>query len=357
MMPHDKKVYSGHNCTSFIIDGDVYTYGEKNLVPRKLIFNEGKISSICHGDYHTILLEKSRKIIYSWGNNHAGVLGLGDHKHWDVPQKIMFDFKSKIMYVACGNDHTMVVTKSNETYGWGYNGYGQLGLGDRKNRKFPHKLPIGNVKSVSCGSFFTIILTEDGCYGCGKNNVGQLGLGNTKDQNSLQKINISNPILISSGKHYTVVLTTDGIYSWGLNGEGQLGLGDNRNRHSPQKINFIDSSSERRTEEMREHSGGSSAIAISCGVDHTMILTKQNELFACGYNSSGQLGVCHSKTRFKFQKINLIEPIWSVHCGNYHTIIMTKSGKYYGCGNNDYGQLGLGDTKSRTVFTEIIFKT
>ena len=344
MIPHDKKVYCGSKYTAFIIDGDVYTRDMKNPVIRKLIFNEGmKIDSMYYGQQHKVILEKSRKTLYSWGRGDVGVLGLGDYKNWDIPQQIMFDFGSEIMCVASGFEHMMVITKFNEIYGWGYNGHGQLGLGDNVNRNFPHKLPIRNVKSVSCGRYFTIILTKGGCFGCGHNNCGELGLGNDFDRISLQKINISNPILISSGHYHTIALTIDGIYSWGGNSCGELGLGDNKDRWLPQKINFVDSS----------------VISISCGREYTMILTTQYQLFGCGTNIMGQLGLDKDILYpSQFQKINLSEPIRSVHCGETSTIIITKSDKYYGCGNNSVGQLGMDSKLIRHVygFKEIIIK-
>lgn len=335
MMLDDLKVYCGRMCTYFSIDNNIYVHDQKNQ-----IFSGKKIDSIHCGLGHTIFIEKFNKAIYSWGDNNDGQLGLGDRKDRATPHKIIFDFESEIISVTCGGNHTFVITKSDKAYSWGYNIDGQLGLGDYKHRNFPHKLPIENVKSISCGLDHTIILTENGCFGCGKNSDGQLGLGYIHKQNSLQKINeILNPISISCGSFHTVTLTMDGCYSWGYNSRGQLGLGDDINRDTPNKIYLL----------------GLSVTSISCGSSHTMILTKQCELFACGSNFYGQSGLGAYLSNFKFQKINLNESIMSVQCRYYHTIIITKSRKYYGCGNNEYGQLGLGprDTNPRYVFTEI----
>ena len=211
----------------------------------------------------------------------------------------------------------------------------------------PHKLPISDVKSVSCGQCHTIILTKVGCFGCGSNYDGQLGLGNFDYQNSFQKINLygSCIISISCGWSHTIASTNDGIYSWGDNMYGQLGVGDYKNKNTPQKINLLGSSVT------------SGIISVRCGSFFTMILAEHGELFACGGVSHEHVGLGLSRTnRCRFQKINLNEFIQSVHCGRHHTIITTKSKKWYGWGMNDDGQLGLGDTKDRSEPTEIVIK-
>ena len=218
------RVYFGHEYTVFIINNDVYTCGggDGDLFLTKQVFDGERIDSICHGYDHTICVEKSKKEIYSWGENEYGQLGLGDKYDRDTPQKIMFDFKSRIIFISCGVDYTMAVTESGEIYGWGDNRWGQLGLGDKKKRNLPHKLSISDVILVSCGNSHTVVLTKIGCFGCGDNERGQLGLGYTKKQKLLCKINLSNPISICCGEDHTLALTNDGVYSWGYNKYGSI---------------------------------------------------------------------------------------------------------------------------------------
>lgn len=340
MMYNNIKVYCGPKCTSFIINGDIYTCDKNNLVPIKQIFKEGKIDSICYGLKHTIFIGKSKKIIYSQGTNQWGQLGLGpgDTKTRDTPQRIMFDFGSKIMSGSCGDYTTIIMTESGEIYGWGHNHCGQLGLGDKIDRYLPHKIPIGDVKSVSCGRNYTIVLTKVGCFGCGGDYTGQLGLGLGKyrTQKSLRKINLygSYPQLISCGWYHTVVLTNDGIYSWGYNNNGQLALGDNKERNIPQKINSLSSTVT------------SCIISINCGSFNTMILTEHSELFVCGGYFNPPMCI--------FQKLNWNEKIQSIHCGHQHTVFITQSEKYYGWVYDEIGQLYLGGDQFKP--TEIVIR-
>ena len=173
MMPPNIKISCGYDCTAFIINGDIYVCDQNNLVPKKQIFNKGKIDSIYYGMNHTIFINKSKKVMYSWGNNDYGQLGLGNFVDENTPHQILIYFKSKNKSVACGKNHTFVVTESDVIYGWGCNENGELGLGDYINRDMPHKLPIENVKSVNCGKSYTMILTKQGeLFSCGHNYWG-----------------------------------------------------------------------------------------------------------------------------------------------------------------------------------------
>ncbi|KAH0515912.1 RCC1 and BTB domain-containing protein 1 [Microtus ochrogaster] len=83
----------------------------------------------------------------------------------------------------------MAVLDSGEVYGWGYNGNGQLGLGNNGNQLTPVRVAALHnvcVNQIACGYAHTLALTDDGLlYAWGANTYGQLGNGN--------KINVLNP--------------------------------------------------------------------------------------------------------------------------------------------------------------------
>lgn len=90
-----------------------------------------------------------------------------------------------------------------------------------------------------------------------------------------------------------------------------------------------------------------------CGGRHSLVLTTDGTLYSFGFGQSGQLGHRSSKNMlrpkavedFKDKKIQLVA------AGAHHSVVMTRSGDIYVCGNNKDGQLGLGDTESRNGFT------
>jgi alpha-tubulin suppressor-like RCC1 family protein len=81
-------------------------------------------------------------------------------------------------------------------------------------------------------------------------------------------------------------------------------------------------------------------IAVSCGNNHTLALSSDFDVYSCGSNEVGQLGVSRAVTGFNH--VSLPEKIVSIVSGNDHSAALGESGKLYtwGCGNS--GQLGLG---------------
>ena len=80
-------------------------------------------------DYTFAICENNK--IYCWGYNNYGQLGLGDNEDRNKP--IEFKIKgnsSPIKQIICGSDHIFAICENNKIYCWGYNIYGQLGLGD-----------------------------------------------------------------------------------------------------------------------------------------------------------------------------------------------------------------------------------
>lgn len=80
-----------------------------------------------------------------------------------------------------------------QVYGWGYNGNGQLGLGNTVNQLNPCRvvnLQGVVITRVVCGYAHTIALSDVGAlYAWGANSYGQLGTGN--------KSNVSAPIHVA----------------------------------------------------------------------------------------------------------------------------------------------------------------
>lgn len=71
-----------------------------------------------------------------WGSNTDGQLGLGDTQNRNIPSlvpPITFN-NERIISLSLGYYHSGVVTETLKVYTCGYNIFGQLGLGDTKDR-------------------------------------------------------------------------------------------------------------------------------------------------------------------------------------------------------------------------------
>jgi alpha-tubulin suppressor-like RCC1 family protein len=258
----------------------------------------------------------------------------------------------KIKQISCGGYHTCILMENNDVYACGYNSSGQLGLGDIIHINKFEKVSIddieGNIKQICCGGRHTFILMENNdIYACGYNEYGQLGLGDITHINIFEKVNIDgiegNVKQIECGFLCTFVLMENNdIYASGSNSSGQLGLSDIVDRFKFEKVNIDDVE-----DNIKE---------ISCGLQHTFILMENNDIYACGNNNSGHLGIGDMINKSKFEKVNiegLEDNIKQICCGYNTTFILAENNSIYACGYNEFGQLGTGDRIDRKKFVRV----
>lgn len=194
-------------------------------------------------------------ILYSWGSNKDGLLGLGSNIDQHLPQIVSFG-DSLVKFVSAGKNHVFALVKEKspigkdeyETtlYSWGSNKYGQLGSGTYLPITKPHDIQIkpgtGNESSetltvsvkdhqpvhVSCGDKFTIVQTQNGClFSCGANIQGQLGLeaGTVSSKvNRFMKIRFqpSDIEKIVSSEFTACLMKQGDLYLWGPTPLGQF---------------------------------------------------------------------------------------------------------------------------------------
>ena len=125
--------------------------------------------------------------------------------------------------------HHLVVDDEGAVWGWGSNGYGQLGpkAGDiwRQPRRF---VTVPLMTRAVAGERHSLAVDVDGqVWGWGDNSSGQLGLGHTKPTNAPMLVQALGKIIaIGGGVHHSLALSQDGsVWAWGGNSQGQLGFG------------------------------------------------------------------------------------------------------------------------------------
>jgi len=134
---------------------------------------------------HAIALD-DKGVAYSWGDNSIGQLGLG-HKQSPVLNPTAIDrLRDKgVFFVSTGYFHNFVMTDSGIVYGFGSNDHGQLGVYDKFDRDAPVAVPLlsmRNVTQISAGATHTLVATGNNrVYGFGSNSEGQLGTASTFD--------------------------------------------------------------------------------------------------------------------------------------------------------------------------------
>ncbi|XP_051531209.1 X-linked retinitis pigmentosa GTPase regulator-like [Myxocyprinus asiaticus] len=98
-------------------------------------------------------------------------------------------------------------------------------------------------------------------------------------------------------------------------------------------------------------------LRISCGDEHTALVTENGKLFMFGSNNWGQLGLGTKTTMNKPTRVKDLqsERVKLAACGRTHTLVYTYRGNLYASGGNNEGQLGLGDCDDRTSFHLVDF--
>lgn len=74
--------------------------------------------------------------MFAWGSTIHGELGLGgiEEEHILTPRPLDWFGASSVTEVACGETHSLLLTKDGQVYACGSNDYGQLGHGQPRKR-------------------------------------------------------------------------------------------------------------------------------------------------------------------------------------------------------------------------------
>lgn len=217
-------------------------------VPQKIEAFQGiSVKMVAAGAEHTAAVTEDGEL-YGWGWGRYGNLGLGDRMDRLVPQKVSAIEGEKMILVACGWRHTISVTSTGALYTYGWSKYGQLGHGDfEMDHLIPHKLNALSksfISQISGGWRHSMALTDDGkLYGWGWNKFGQIGVGDNIDHCLPQLVKFpSNQkvVQIACGWRHTLAVTErQNVFSWGRGTNGQLGHGESADRNVPKIIEAL----------------------------------------------------------------------------------------------------------------------
>ncbi|XP_067008518.1 probable E3 ubiquitin-protein ligase HERC4 isoform X2 [Anabrus simplex] len=326
-------------CWGNTVNGELGLGGieeEQILSPRELQFSKAtEVEQVACGANHTVIITNEGKV-YSCGNNDYGQLG---HNKARMKPELVDGLDAYIITgVCCGACHTVAVNAWGQVFSWGSDIYGQLGVGVGQNTqplpKMVKSLATCHVVQITAGHNHCLALTNNGqLYSWGCNAFGQLGLGtNTPVENRPRLISslvgIPIALIACGGNHSFAVSKSGAVYGWGKNAFGQLGLNDNHNKVFPCQLKTLRSIRVK---------------YISCGEDFSVFLTKDGGVFTCGAGMYGQLG--HGSTTNEYLPRKVLELMGStvtqITCGRRHTLAFVPSrGRVYSFGLGGAGQLG-----------------
>jgi alpha-tubulin suppressor-like RCC1 family protein len=268
-----------------------------------------------------------------------------------------------------------LLTTGGALYSTGYNGQGQLGLGDTTNRSsFTLVSNITNVADIyTCegrvdstnwifANFAFARLTNGDLYAAGYNGYGQLGLGDTTQRTSFTKItSLANIAGVTSagGGYYgcPIAWTTTGVvYSWGYNGSGAIGDGSTTNRSTPWQIvgwaeNTVAAPPfQGKIQQVQD-------LGSALGHQAAAILDTDGNIWSVGQDANGQGGTGLQQnnsryTRVRMPTLNVGENITSLGKAGYDNVVnllaLSNQGRLFISGYNGYGNAGNLSVRSTT---------
>uniref|UniRef100_A0A1J3FDA4 Ultraviolet-B receptor UVR8 n=1 Tax=Noccaea caerulescens TaxID=107243 RepID=A0A1J3FDA4_NOCCA len=122
-----------------------------------------RMESVAAGLWHTICISSDGKV-FAFGGNQFGQLGTGTDHAETIPRLLDGqNLESKhARVVSCGARHSAVLAEDGRLLCWGWNKYGQLGLGDTIDRNIPTQvqLDVCRLRKVACGWWHTLLLAD-----------------------------------------------------------------------------------------------------------------------------------------------------------------------------------------------------
>ncbi|XP_032170569.1 RCC1 and BTB domain-containing protein 2 isoform X5 [Mustela erminea] len=190
----------------------------------------------------------------------------------------------------------------------------------------------------SAGNEVLYTTVNDEIFVLGTNCCGCLGLGDvqsTIEPRRLESLNGKKIACLSygSGPHIVLATTEGEVFTWGHNAYSQLGNGTTNHGLVPCHIS-TNLSNKQVTE-------------VACGSYHSLVLTSDGEVFAWGYNNSGQVGSGSTANQPIPRRVTGClqnKVVVNIACGQMCSMAVVNTGEVYVWGYNGNGQLGLGSS-------------
>mmetsp|Transcript_17400 Transcript_17400/g.20482 ORF Transcript_17400/g.20482 Transcript_17400/m.20482 type:complete len:588 (+) Transcript_17400:11-1774(+) len=289
--------------------------------------------------------------LFTWGKGPAH--GHENEKNGVVfKPKLVLSMKSHfVLQVSLGSMHTLCLCRGGIVFSWGNNRKGQLGIGQEIEEKIsPSQLSkFTDVIDVQCCDLYSALLTNNGqlftwgtsiCLGHSVDIKANIPLSSTEFiPKQVSTLECEHIVQVSLGSVYMGCCTLNGkVFCWGYGGHGNLGLGDRKSKCLPTQIISFD----KKENNVSSHH----AIALVC--------TTSQQSMGGGMNpkNPGQEGphsllIVQKKTTIQSQSK------YSLHDNNNKEFISEPKSidcKTTGEGEDDYG--GDRDDGDKNAFEE-----
>ena len=284
-----------------------------------------------------------------------------------------------LRHVACGFAHSILCSDSGMCFACGEGTHGELG--NERFRVTPRldmvKSGLDNdgtdacggkrIVHVACGAHHTLIITSDGfLYTFGDPSRGALGHGpsdhframdGTRRANNIPMLNRwllgfeynaqtkfdvrvqrRMPIAVthaSAGDGFSVIVDQHGrVWAWGSNLYGNLGVGDTLTRSQPSRVESLHGIKE-----------------VHAGAEHVLAISLQGSCYTWGHGVGGRLGRGDDYDSAVPAIVGHLNSVFVAtgNAGDAHSAVVSDGGMLFTWGTGAFGRLGLGDERDRNV--------
>ncbi len=262
-------------------DGTVWSWGQNYLdrlgqgssgttgaLPRQIIGLSGVVS-IAAGSSYSLAL-KADGTVWAWGNNSDGVFG--SERGSNVPQQI--PGLSSVVGIDVGRSYSAyAIDASGNAYGWGYNGYANLGTGPVASRDdvlAPQRIAgLADIIDLRAGGVSAAALSRSGkVYSWGGFSFSAVsevpGVSNAIAI-GVDSVNTTHP-------HFAVLASGD-VLAWGDTSSPASRCSQSSTIPAPAPI-----------------SGLAAIAAVAPGVGTDLFLDSVGQTWSCGGGSDGTQG-------------------------------------------------------------------
>lgn len=276
--------FGSAECDQFPNDDDIYERKRPFPVLFPSLAQPIKIMKIACGAQHALVLTRDAKV-FSFGNSDDGCLGRDESTPFTSPGLVPLPIPVDL--ISAGEAHSVAANSVTGTY-----------------------FVWGAVKSAKTGKLFKIDAPEEKNYYYFSRGIQDL----------------------KSGENHIIILAQNKVYSFGDNDTGALGTVfrgelENTKVFEPNAI------------------GLKNVVRIWVGKHATFLENKQHQIFGCGLNNYGQMGQKPETEMERWLTPEKIEgldgnEVADIVGGDHHTLVLKKDGSVWGSGRNDDGQLG-----------------
>ena len=308
--------------------------------------NVGVISALRTG---VIAIQKNG-IAWSWGTNTSGQLGDGTIVNKNTPANLAGTIKT-FCKISARFQYSIAIDKNGRAWGWGRNGYGQLGNNAITSQLTPVSV-AGQIKTfcqISAGGSHSLAIDKNGrAWGWGYNGGGSIGDNTTISKRTPVSVlgAIKTFCQIAAGQAHSAAIDKNGrAWGWGYNYYGSVGIG----------IGI--------THVVMTPMSVAGAVKTFCKIvanglnfgGFCLAIDKNGRAWGWGMAYRGQLGAgAPPPDGYYYTPVSVagtIKTFCQIAAGHLYSLAIDKNGRAWAWGDNANGILGINSLVIASILT------